>query len=171
MPSQFPIVALMALLLIGCRPEGLDVPQLGLLERLPRTIGGVAMEYNQTGGADLGIQIPNAIPLRVADALGVPREGVVYITGYRDARSSYNSDIYQVPGASTAQLLDTFLANSPYTGDRRLDQIGGKSVVRAVPPGGSGSLDDAPYFYAFEDVVVVIVGDRQLVEEGLRGLP
>lgn len=166
-----PIFVLMAALLAACATEHPDLAKPSLAAGLPRTVGGIPIVYYRTEGPELALQMPDALPLRVADALEIPRQRIAYITGYRDDRATYNSDIIQIQGANTDELLEAVISHSAYTGARRVDSIAGKSVVRAATPNWMGSMDETPYFYAFGDVVIIIIGERQFVEEGLRSLP
>lgn len=154
------------MLVAACANSSLD-PETALPER----IGGVKIAYNRVDGVQLLGDQPDHWALRVAKALQAPPEKVAAITGYRDARSSYNSDIIQVRGATTADLLDAAIRESAFTGERRTDDIGGKSVIRAASPGWTGTMDDTPYFYAFGDIVVMLVADPPLAREALEQLP
>jgi hypothetical protein len=131
----------------------------------------VEIQYETVEGPDL-VRLGNeSLPSRVASALGVPLDRVKYLISYRDDQPTYGSDIIQIQGVETNRLLEAVITNSGFDGERRLDQIAGKSVVRAATTRWTGSMDETPYFYAFEDVVAMMIGDRPLVEEALRGLP
>jgi hypothetical protein len=161
-------VLLVALVLAAgaCAPRQTNVPG-----DLPATIGGVVILYNVSSGADLEDQGPDSTASRVAAALSVPIDRVMYATGYRDDRSTYNSDIFQVRGAMTDELLEAVISTSMFTGERRTETIAGKSVIRATTDDGRLPLDSAPYFYAYDDVAIMFIGERPFIEEGLRALP
>lgn len=57
----------------------------------------------------------------------------IFISGHRDIHGNYISDVFQVPGATTGDVLDAMIATYRFIGPRRIDVIAGKSVVRATP--------------------------------------
>jgi hypothetical protein len=160
------IFVALAFVVGACAPRHANLP-----DDLPATIGGVTMDYVVQSGPEEARNGPPSIASGVADELGVSIDLVTYATGYRDNRGTFNSDFVQVRGVDTQQLLDAVIKVYKFTGERRIDTVGGKSVVRAVLPDSGMSLDEAPYFYAFDDVVIVVVGERPLIEEALRALP
>jgi hypothetical protein len=144
--------------------------------RLPRSIGGVEIVYFRADSDEVARMAPDETPRKVASALGVPADRVTYLTGVRDIQGSYQSTIIQVRGVRAADLLEATIQTFRFVGARRIDTIAGKSVIRAATEdsdavGDEMDLDVAPYFYGFDDVVVVIVGRPDYVEEAVRALP
>ena len=161
-------LALGALFAASCAAPAADVEA-----RLPKTIGGLEIEYNRTTKAGLERGSPAEA---LADALAKNPASVTFISGHRDPQGNYDSDVFQVPGANTDDLMEAMIATYRFIGPRRIDVIAGKSVVRATPEpsgavGETPDFDSAPYFYAFDDVVVVILGRPDYVKEGLAAMP
>jgi hypothetical protein len=133
----------------------------------------VQIQYNRTDRAGLE---PDSPAQELAATLARRPEDVTFLSGHRDSERNYDSDIFQVRGADTNDLLEAAIVTYRFIGPRRTDIISGRSVIRATPePSGAfdetPDFDAAPYFYAFDDVVVIILGRRDLVEEAFAALP
>lgn len=158
-----------AWLIVGIALVSCSQPPGNPPDPLPRTVRGASIAYERIEGSDLPRRYAHHIALEVAEALAVPLDSVTIFIGRTDA-SGYRSDIIQVRGVDTEQLLGAVVNISTMNGDRRVDNIAGKSVIRAAPL-DFGNLDDAPYYYAFGDTAIILVGDKALIEATLRQIP
>ena len=165
------ILMVLAIAAVGCSSPKPDV-QL----RLPKSIGGVDIAYFRSDPEDVAAMSPDDTPRQIAAALGVPPNRVTFVTGVRDIQRTYESTLIQVRGVRSADLLEATLKTYRFIGARRTDTIAGKSIIRAVTEdapaiGGDIDLDHAPYFYVLDDVVVILLGRPDYVEEAIRALP
>ena len=139
---------------------------------LPSSVGGHSIEYLRSNGFELQKTDPSTPELTIPQSLGFPVESMTVMTGSLE-RIGYRSRVIWVPGSGANRLLQATLLAYGFTGETRMDLIGGKRVLRALPPfDGPSNLDIAPYLYAFNDAVISIIAERpQDAEEALRRLP
>jgi len=158
------LMAAAALLLLACGSAATT------RDAFPTEIAGQTMSYSTARGD----QLPNSdYPgwlVEVANHFPGGLAATTVYRGYLQDQFEYKSDIIEVRGATSDQLLRVVLDVSGLADNRRTDQIDGKAVVRGVPR-GEEDLDHGFYFYGFDDAVIILVASDARAREALRQLP
>ena len=147
---------------LGCEPAAVDS-----FQRLPTSVGGECLLYNESVGGD------HEWAKKLAADLGFPAASLTEANAFTaPGDREYQSHILRIKGATGRELVRPLIKGITGTDDVRMWQepIGGKIVTRYLVAGDN--VANAGYAYAFDDVAIMILARRpQEALEALAQMP